>query len=218
MKNLHLSTLALSTLSLAMVACGSDTPSPAPGDTGSAVPPPAIEEDTGPIQANRTNRESVAAAVLESFARQDWQMLSTFVAPTGVRMTPYTYVNDDSDRVLSPAEIAAFDDDANTYVWGTQEGSGEPISMTNMEYLARYVWDHDYRTAEETIWNAPQNHGSMVDNVQDVYPGATTVEYYFSGFDAQYGGMDWRSLRLVLAQGDDGNYVLYGIIHDEWTP
>lgn len=217
MKNLRVSALALSLVSLAMVACGGD--SPAPGDTGSTIPaPPAIEEDTGPITADRANRESVAAAILESFARQDWQILSTFIAPTGVRITPYTYVKDETDRVLSPTEVASFGDDTNVYVWGTQEGSGEPIAMTNMEYLARYVWDHDYRTAEETIWNEPQNHGSMIDNVQDVYPGATTVEYYFSGFDAQYGGMDWRSLRLVLAQGDDGNWILYGIIHDEWTP
>lgn len=220
MTHLRLSAVTLSLLSLAMVACGAETPPVDDGtpidETPTEMPVPA--EDSGPITADRTNRESVAAAIVESMARQDWNMLSTFVAPTGVRFTPYTHVNESSDRILSPADVAAFGNDVNSYAWGTQEGSGEPIAMTNAEYFARYVWDHDYRTAEEVIWNAEQAHGSMIDNAQDIYPGATTVEYYFSGFDNQYGGMDWRSLRLVLAQGDDGNWVLYGVIHDEWTP
>jgi hypothetical protein len=43
------------------------------------------------------------------------------------------------------------------------------------------------------------------------------VEYYFPGFDPQYGGMDWRSLKLVFSQAD-GSWNLAGIIHDEWTP
>jgi hypothetical protein len=43
------------------------------------------------------------------------------------------------------------------------------------------------------------------------------VEYYFPGFDPQYGGMDWRSLRLVFSD-HGGTWYLAGIIHDEWTP
>ena len=216
MKNTRLPLFALALLSLAVVACGAEDP--APGTTGSAVPPPIPDEPQGPIQADRTNRESVAAAVLESFARKDWQTLSTFVAPAGVRFTPYTNVSELTDRVLTPADVGAFGDDQTVYAWGTQDGSGMPIEMTNAQYLERYVWDHDYRAAPEVRWNATQDHGSVIDNVQDVYPGASTVEYHFPGFDDQYGGMDWRSLRLVLAQGDDGNWVLYGVIHDEWTP
>ena len=41
------------------------------------------------------------------------------------------------------------------------------------------------------------------------------MEYYFSGFDPQYGGMDWRSLRLVFAPHGEG-WALVGIVHDEW--
>jgi hypothetical protein len=58
----------------------------------------------------------------------------------------------------------------------------------------------------------------VIDNVQQVYPGASVVEYHFPGFDDQYEGMDWRSLRLVLAQNDNAEWTLYGVIHDEWAP
>jgi hypothetical protein len=42
------------------------------------------------------------------------------------------------------------------------------------------------------------------------------VEYYFPGFDPQYEGMDWRSLRLIFLQDNDVWY-LAGIVHDQWT-
>lgn len=209
------STLLLSLLSLTIVACSAPTPAGNGGDTGSSS---SIDEPQGPIEADRGDRESVADAILESLARGDWQTLSTFAADTGVRFTPFTHVSTDTDLTLSPADIASFASDSSLKIWGTTEGSGEPIALTNAQYLARYVWDHDYRTAPQVRWNAAQDHGSMIDNVQDVYPGASVVEYHFPGFDPQYGGMDWRSLRLVLAQNDDGEWSLYGVIHDEWTP
>lgn len=218
MKNIRLSALALAAFSFALVACGNDQPPADPGTDGGTSSEAPPEEDTSPITADRANRESVAAAIVKSFARKDWDTLSSFVAPAGVRFTPYTHVDPLGDVTLSPSEIAAFGTDDAMRTWGTTEGSGEPIEMTNAEYLARYVWDHDYRTAPDVRWNTAQNHGSVIDNVQEIYPGASTVEYHFPGFDDQYGGMDWRSLRLVLAQDDDGNYVLYGVIHDEWTP
>ena len=50
-----------------------------------------------------------------------------------------------------------------------------------------------------------------------ILPGrAMVVEYHFPGFDPQYGGLDWASLRLVF-QEFEGRWVLVGIIHDEWT-
>ena len=42
------------------------------------------------------------------------------------------------------------------------------------------------------------------------------MEYHFKGMDAQQGGMDWRSLRLVL-EAHNGAWYLVGIVHDEWT-
>lgn len=171
-----------------------------------------------PIVADRSDRDSTAAAVVESLARGDWEMFSSLSADAGVRFTPHTHVNVESDQTITKDDLATFATDQTKRTWGMQEGSGEPIEMTNAEYVARYVWDHDYRKADDIRWNTEQDRGSVIDNVQEVYPGASTVEYHFAGFDDQYGGMDWRSLRLVLAQNDDAQWTLYGVIHDEWAP
>jgi hypothetical protein len=220
MKTTHLSTIALSLLSLAMVACGGDEPTTTGSD--SPVSPmaesPSSDPLSQPVAVDRTDRNSVASGVLDAFARGDWIMLADLSADTGVRFTPHTHVNVETDQTLTNDELADFDTDQMQRTWGTAEGSGEPIVMTNMEYLNRYVWDHDYRTAPDVRWNAVQDRGNVIDNVQQVYPGASVVEYHFPGFDDQYEGMDWRSLRLVLAQNDNAEWTLYGVIHDEWAP
>lgn len=220
MKTPRITAVSLSFLALGLAACG-DEPPVDPGDTPSSqaavssVPP---DQPLAPITVDRANRDSVAAGVLESFARRDWETLAELSADTGVRFTPYTHVNPDGDQTLNPLELALFDSDATVRTWGMEAGSGFPIQLTNEQYLQRYVWDHDYRTAPQVMWNTKLDRGGMIDNVQEVYPGASVVEYHFPGFDPQYGGMDWRSLRLVLAQNDDGQWTLYGVIHDEWTP
>jgi len=48
------------------------------------------------------------------------------------------------------------------------------------------------------------------------YPTASFVEFHFTGFDPQYGGIDWSSLRLVF-ENVGGNWLLIGIVHDGWT-
>jgi hypothetical protein len=215
---LRASAAAMAVLSRAMVACAGDGSE----DTGSGQSSSVSMEDAsslpGAIQVDRSDRDSVASAVLDAFARSDWDTLADLSSESGVRFTPHTHVDVETDQTLTQSDIRGFDTDQTQRTWGSAEGSGEPIVMTNDEYLARYVWDHDYRTAPDVRWNATQDRGNVIDNVQEVYPGASVVEYHFSGFDEQYGGMDWRSLRLVLAQNDDGEWTLYGVIHDEWAP
>lgn len=215
----RLSTAALATLSLAMVACGGEPANTGSGSSVSSITEsPSSDPFSQPITVDRTDRDSTATGVLDAFARGDWTMVADLSADTGVRFTPHTHVNVETDQTLMNDELATFDTDQTQRTWGTAEGSGEPIVMTNTEYLARYVWDHDYRTSSDVRWNAVQDRGNAIDNVQNVYPGASVVEYHFSGFDEQYGGMDWRSLRLVMAQDDAGQWTLYGVIHDEWAP
>lgn len=218
----RIATAALAVFSLAMVACGGgdETPVDVGTETSSDAMAEAPSSDpfSQPMTVDRADRDSVASGVLDALSRGDWAMVASLSADTGVRFTPHTYVNVENDQTLTIDELANFATDQTQRTWGTQEGSGEPIVMTNEQYLARYVWDHDYRTAPDVRWNATQDRGNVLDNVQEVYPGASVVEYHFPGFDEQYGGMDWRSLRLVLAQNDASEWTLYGVIHDEWAP
>ena len=56
----------------------------------------------------------------------------------------------------------------------------------------------------------------MLENQFEVYDNPIIVEYYFPGFNPEYEGMDWKSLRLVFEQYED-NWYLVGIIHNQWT-
>ncbi|HYF94322.1 MAG TPA: hypothetical protein VD969_19050 [Symbiobacteriaceae bacterium] len=56
----------------------------------------------------------------------------------------------------------------------------------------------------------------MTDNWRAAYPDGFMVEFHFPGFEAKYGGMDWRSLRLVYERLGNA-WFLVGIIHGQWT-
>ena len=133
----------------------------------------------------------------------------------GLRFTPYAYVQP-SDLVFPTQQIPGLFDDAAVYHWGVYDGSGEPIDLTFAQYYEDFVYDQDYAQAEEVGYNERLGSGNSIENSQAFYPDAFVVEYHFSGFDPQYAGMDWRSLRLVFQQ-HEGAWYLVGIIHDEWT-
>lgn len=58
--------------------------------------------------------------------------------------------------------------------------------------------------------------GNSLDNVKEIYPDADYTEFYFSGFDPKYDGMDWQKLRLIF-KTKAGRTFLIAIIHDQWT-
>ena len=162
--------------------------------------------------------ESTAEVILQSLKEQDFESVALYAHPEkGIRFTPYTYVNPDTDVVIPAEDVSGLGTSSELITWGTQEGSGFPITQTFMEYFGRYVWHHDYTQAPEVLWNTPFDRGTIIDNAAVVYPDAEIVEYHFPSFDPEYGGMDWSSLRLVLEE-DDGEWFLVGIIHDEWAP
>ena len=147
---------------------------------------------------------------------QNMQALSKLVNPAdGVRFSPYGFVREE-DLAFSAAELAGVMNNTNQLTWGSFDGSGEPILMTFAEYYARFIYDVDFAAAPQVSVNERLGQGNTIDNTAEFYPGAIIVEYYFPGFDEQYAGMDWRSLRLVF-QDYKGRWVLVGVIHDEWT-
>jgi hypothetical protein len=104
-----------------------------------------------------------------------------------------------------------------TVSWGFHDGSGEPIELTFREYLDTFVTDHPFAEAPEIAWNTPADRGTTIDNALDVYPDGQVVEYHFPGFDPQYEGMDWASLKLAFEEHEE-QWYLVGVIHSEWSP
>lgn len=155
--------------------------------------------------------------VLDALSNEDMTVLSTLVHPTlGVRFTPYGYIDLSNDLVFTSSAIPTLLADTTLYTWGAYDGSGEPINLTTTDYFDAYVYDEDYLNPHMIGLNNTIGTGNSLINITTVYPTASFVEFHFTGFDPQYGGIDWSSLILAF-ENVGGDWKLIGIIHNQWT-
>lgn len=161
--------------------------------------------------------EITSKQALSALKNKNMMYLSKLVHPKkGVRFTPYGHIDIDNDVVLSANEIKNILADSKLFTWGRYDGTGEPIEKPFMEYFDEFVYDRDFMNAEEVAKNEYIGTGNTINNLETVYPDAEFYEYHFSGFNPEYAGMDWVSLRLVFEEYE-GKWYLVGIVHDEWT-
>lgn len=171
-----------------------------------------------PAQAKKII-ERRAREVMLALKNRDMQKLSIFVDPQkGVRFSPYVYVDRKTARVLSRRQVINLYRSRQRFLWGEEDGSGEPLRLTFRQYFKLYVYRQDLLTANQASYNPekPQN-GSTVNNLWDVYPRSIIVGYHHDGVTApRGGGMDWQSLYLVFEKAGK-TWYLVGIVNDEWT-
>lgn len=171
---------------------------------------------TTPLSRNQTILDR-ASDVVQALKSQDFISLASYVHPVnGVRFSPYAFVQD-TNQVLSADEVSTIMADSSVYTWGAYSGTGESITLGFPDYYSKFIYDEDFANAPQVALNHRLSAGNSIDNSAEYYPGSMIVEYYFPGFDPQYGGLDWRSLRLVFSEYNS-TWYLVGIIHDEWTP
>jgi hypothetical protein len=132
-----------------------------------------------------------------------------------LRFSPYQYLSE-NDQVFCPAELEGVVSSGKTHNWGAYDGTGDPILMTFQDYQSRFIYDNNFFHSPIVGYGVEVSSGNAINNIPEIFPNGMMVEYYFPGFDPQYGGMDWRSLRLVFVQDNDIWY-LTAIIHGEWT-
>lgn len=208
---------------LVLGACGTSAPEQGSEAVGTAASTergerpeasPGQEVAESPEESLREAARSVALALRD----RDFVALASWVGAEGVRFSPYSYVEPEAHVTLSAEELRGVGEgEAEVRTWGHQDGSGDPIDMTVPEYFDRFVYDVAYLEEGEVAVDERQGHGSSLDNASEVYPDGRIVEYHIPGRNPDYGGMDWRSLRLVFEPGQTGEWRLVGIIHDEWT-
>jgi outer membrane murein-binding lipoprotein Lpp len=164
-----------------------------------------------------TNAMTTAYQIMELIKDEDWIALEAHVHPTaGVRFSPYQYVDAVNDQVMTANQVGVFPTNTAVLNWGTFDGSGEPINLNSSDYYSRFIYEHDFYAAPVIGNNYTVSFGNMINNITIAYPTAVFVEFYYPQFDPQYGGMDWRSLTLVL-ENVSGTYYLVGVVHGEWT-
>ena len=158
-----------------------------------------------------------AAEVVLLLKNKDFSGLSEKVHPEkGVRFSSYAFVDIAKDKVFSAEDVSVLADDTQTYNWGNYDGSGEPIQLDFNGYYEKFVYDQDFANAEKISENEIIGSGTTTNNIKEAYPDGSFTEYHFTGFDPQYEGMDWVSLRLVFEKIDQ-QWYLVGIVHDQWT-
>lgn len=161
--------------------------------------------------------KTTADKLIQAISAKDSQTISEFAHPVkGVRFTPYTYVSLDRDLVFKKDDLKNFFENQKVYTWGSFDGTGDDISLTPSKYYEKFIYPVDYKNAEQIGYNKVLSSGNMLENQFDVYENPIVVEYYFSGFNPEYEGLDWRSVRLVFEKYEDA-WFLVGIINNQWT-
>lgn len=229
---MHLRTALLFLLvGLMLSACGlsaqtvTENPALAPEETAtSALCPPEVAcapcpSEVPPAAAavlKLSNLADVGTLAIKALAQHDFARLAELAHPQkGIRFSPYPYVSDDQ-VVLTADELSSAYSDTTSRLWGHYDGSGEPIQLTFAQYFERFIYSADFANPEQIGYNKVLQESNSINNIPEYYPQAEFVEYHFSGFDPQYEGMDWQSLRLVFEKVD-GRYYLVGIVHAQWT-
>jgi hypothetical protein len=206
--------LLLSVFALGMSACNSTAATSESADQEQkAADKEPISDDSLIAQ---TTRE-----ILTLFKNKNYEAIGAFVHPEkGVRFSPYAYVDLEKDIVINQKSFKTWVEETDSKVvvldWGAYDGTGDPIVMPFWKYAEKFVYDVDFLNAEETLINKSKGTGNTIDNREEIYKDKPFTCSYFSGFEEQYEGMDWRSLHLVY-EIEDGKAWLIGIIHGQWT-
>lgn len=178
-----------------------------------------LEEQINANANQSTNQTALVLSmdVIQALEAKDMQSLASYAHPqAGIRFSPYSFVDQTNDITITGANLVAEYGSATVKNWGSYDGSGDPISLTFSDYFDRFVYNQDFANPHIIGNNQIIQVGNTTNNLTNVYPNGEFVEFHFTGFDPQYDGMDWTSLRIVMEEYNGQLYVI-GIIHDEWT-
>lgn len=155
--------------------------------------------------------------IIKALKNKDTEIIAEYVHPVkGVRFTPYTHVSPETDLVFDRNKMEKYFSDQEIYTWGIYDGIGDEINLSPGSYYEKFIYSQDFINAPEIGYNQVLSRGNMLENQFEVYENPIVVEYYFPGFNTDYEGLDWRSLRLVFEEYE-GEWKLVGIIHNQWT-
>ncbi|MGE6220096.1 hypothetical protein ACQKCH_09740 [Nubsella zeaxanthinifaciens] len=160
---------------------------------------------------------TVGTEILTALNAKDYKSFAAYFHPKkGVLFSPYGMIDRKNATQLTKANFLKIIEEHGSINWGSYDGSGEPIKLTAQKYLDKFVYNANYLHAEKTSFNEIIGKGNSASNLNEIFPDHPFLEYYFSGFDKKYDGMDWSSLRLVFEQYQS-TYFLVAVVHDQWT-
>lgn len=186
-----------------------DTTGKKPVDTAAKQPPVIVNEDSALL--------ALSGTILATIKDTNYTQFITYIHPTqGLRLAPYGFIDTSENRIVQANELLSLLHSNKKILWGSFDGTGDPIMMTAAGYFKRFVYNVDYLNAPDKAANRIIGGGNSLNNIEKLYPGAPFTEFHFKGFEKKYEGMDWASIRLIFKK-ENNKYWLIAIVHDEWT-
>jgi len=168
------------------------------------------------------NLLTTGKAILTGFQQKEVVPILDFAHyDLGLLVKPYYTSSDQQGGYIDLAITDTFSTDTQKYKWGSFQGSGQPITLTNSEYFSQFIYNVDFLKAPQISFNktASKSAVKLENIIKELFKDKETafIEYYYPGFDPKYEGMDWQALCLVF-QKYDGQWWLVAILHGQWGP
>jgi hypothetical protein len=175
-----------------------------------------VPSNNNQLPIEGTDPQQTVSEVIDLLKNKDFPRLAAYVHPTeGVRFSPYGHVNTKTDVVMQASKLQNAMEEDGILNWGSYDGNGESINLTFADYYDEFIYNHDFVNADQVGYNTIIGAGNTINNATEVYPDSYIAEYHFKGTEGN-NNMDWSSLRIVLVELDR-DWVVVGIIHDQWT-
>ncbi|MGP4787752.1 hypothetical protein ACTXGJ_01330 [Psychrobacter sp. 1Y11] len=212
-----LSLIITAAISLVIVGCQSATNSQnSSAQHNAAINTPVIHNQNS-TSAPAQTLEQQALRIQQALANGSYASIKNDIHPIrGVRFSMYAYVRPESDKSFSRTQFAQYLQKSDIrFTWGEKDGTGDPLITTLPDYLQTWVNAEVFDENATMTVNDSQATGNSIDNLSKIYQNADYVEFYKDGSE-QYGGMDWRAMRLVFDEYQGKRYLV-AIISDQWT-
>lgn len=142
----------------------------------------------------------------------DLPTLAKLAHSKGVRISPGAFAEKD-DKTFSPAQIRRLNR-GTKYLWGSYDGSGDPIRLSWAAYRREFLWNHDYSKGKLSF-NTFTHRGNRANNLSQAYTDAIFVESFVDS-TPEPGGINWGSLWTIWKR-ENGTWKLRGLANDYWT-
>jgi hypothetical protein len=178
----------------------------------------ATDQPKAAADMNNAELTSLAYTVVGYIKDGNYRALSRIAHPEfGVVFSPNATVALATNKCFQADQIAAFGSDNTIYVWGIQDGTGEPIEMTVVDYLAEYVLAKDYFNASIIGINQIVKSGNALENIKEVFPEVKFVDFHIPGDEKDSAeDIGWTSLRLGFEEYDNKLWLTL-ILASKWT-